>query len=64
MKDFPLEDSVDQLEWAIDIMLNMQVQADARKEEGALFLFIVSWCMNKLLKCTSHLNSNNDDKKY
>ena len=49
MKDFPLEDSVDQLEWAIDIMLNMQVQADARKEEGALVLFIVSWCMNKLL---------------
>ena len=34
VKDFPLQDSVDQLEWAIDIMLNMQVEADARKEEG------------------------------
>ena len=36
VKDFPLQDSVDQLEWAIDIMLNMQVEADARKEEGML----------------------------
>ena len=34
VKDFPVEDAVDQLEWAIDIMLNMQVQADAKKEEG------------------------------
>ena len=43
VKDFPLEDAVDQLEWAIDIMLNMQVEADARKEEGSVEFFLFIW---------------------
>ena len=33
-KDFPLQDSVDQIDWAVDIMLNMQAEIDSRKEQG------------------------------
>ncbi|XP_053406399.1 cilia- and flagella-associated protein 46-like [Mercenaria mercenaria] len=35
VKDFPLEDCTDQVEWAIDMMQNMQADIDARKEEEA-----------------------------
>ncbi|XP_060585472.1 cilia- and flagella-associated protein 46-like isoform X2 [Ruditapes philippinarum] len=35
VKDFPLEDCTDQVEWAIDIMQNMQAEIDTRKEEEA-----------------------------
>ncbi|WAR21805.1 CFA46-like protein [Mya arenaria] len=33
VRDFPVEDAVDQLQWAIDIMINMQAEIDAKKQE-------------------------------
>ena len=33
-KQFPLQDCIDQIEWAVDIMLNMQADVDAKKEQG------------------------------
>jgi len=36
VKDFPLEDCTDQVDWAIDIMQNMQAAIDLKKEEGKL----------------------------
>jgi hypothetical protein len=41
VKDFPLEDCTDQVEWAIDIMQNMQAEIDTRKEEGKLASFFI-----------------------
>ncbi|XP_052771669.1 cilia- and flagella-associated protein 46-like isoform X4 [Mya arenaria] len=35
VRDFPVEDAVDQLQWAIDIMINMQAEIDAKKQEAA-----------------------------
>ncbi|KAL4232411.1 Cilia and flagella associated protein 46 [Mactra antiquata] len=35
VKDFPLCDCTDQVEWAIDILLNMQTAIDIKKEEEA-----------------------------
>ncbi|KAL3864704.1 hypothetical protein ACJMK2_006363 [Sinanodonta woodiana] len=32
VRDFPLQDAVDQLEWAIDIMLNMQAEEEEKRE--------------------------------
>lgn len=39
VKDFPLEDCTDQIDWAIDIMQNMQADIDAKKEEGKQLCF-------------------------
>ena len=47
VKDFPMQDSIDQLEWAIDIMLNMQVEADAKKEEGKGAELQIRWGFKK-----------------
>ncbi|XP_062591392.1 cilia- and flagella-associated protein 46-like [Saccostrea cucullata] len=33
--EFPLQDAVDQLEWAVDIMLNMKTETDLKKEAEA-----------------------------
>ena len=38
VKDFPLEDCTDQVDWAIDIMQNMQAAIDLKKEEGKLVI--------------------------
>ncbi|XP_065923991.1 cilia- and flagella-associated protein 46 isoform X6 [Magallana gigas] len=33
--EFPLQDAIDQLEWAVDIMLNMKTETDLKKEAEA-----------------------------
>ena len=32
--EFPLQDAVDQIEWAMDIMINMKTDTDVQKERG------------------------------
>ena len=32
--EFPLQDAIDQIEWAVDIILNMKTESDAKKEPG------------------------------
>jgi len=36
VRDFPVEDATDQIQWAIDIMINMQAAIDAKKQEGTV----------------------------
>ncbi|CAC5380788.1 Cilia- and flagella-associated protein 46 [Mytilus coruscus] len=32
--EFPLQDAIDQIEWAVDIILNMKTETDLKKEQG------------------------------